>query len=103
MIIYCGIRQNKFCVSYFQNRVWTIKLHVYFLKKQRILKCVFLRLKYMLEPLCFQTAFEQHVNNRLVYSKLFCGREWENIKLRAELLFQYNPRQYEIFNVALLP
>lgn len=56
----------------------------------------------MLELLCFQTAFEQHVNNRLVYSKLFCGRELENIKHRAELLFQYNPKQYEIFNMALL-
>lgn len=56
----------------------------------------------MLELLCFQTAFEQPVNNRLVYSKLFCGRDLENIKHRAGLLFQYNPRQYEIFNMTLL-
>lgn len=35
MIIYFGIREKKFCVTYSQNRAWPIKLHIYFLRQQK--------------------------------------------------------------------
>lgn len=95
--------EKRVCVANSPNRAWANKLHSHFLWQWRILSAPLQRLpKHMLQPLCFQTAFEQCINNRLVHLKLFCAGECKGIRLFAELPFQYSTGHCKTLNIPLL-